>query len=201
MRRDRQGSLIDLERLFAFVARLKDHPHAHERAEVLGLALERLRDVGHRAVIVVVEVTRRRASVPAFRPVRQERDRRVEDFERVGIVLDPDRLARPPKQEIGGVRAGFGIAVQKPGDNPRRSRPRPSRRRAARRDRRALRRPFSAAVRPVSPAAPARPAWPGRRAVSGAVGGSSAHADAPAKKAAIARLAKRARAGCRIAQF
>ena len=85
---------------------------------MLGLALERLRDVGHRAVIVVVEVTRGGAGVPALRPIRLEGDRRVEDFERVGIVLDADRLTRPLKQEIGGVRTGFGIDVQKQGDDP-----------------------------------------------------------------------------------
>ena len=33
-------------------------------------------------------------------------------------MLDPDRLSRPLKQEIGGVRAGFGIGVQKQGDDP-----------------------------------------------------------------------------------
>ena len=119
VRRDRQGALIDLERLFAFSPRLEDGRHAHQRAEVLGLALERFGNVGHRTVIVVVEVMRSGASVPAFRPVRQERDRRVEDLERIGILLDPDRLPRPPKQKIGGVRTGFGIAVQKPGDDPR----------------------------------------------------------------------------------
>ena len=170
---------------------------------MLGLALERLRDVGHRALIVVVEVTRGRAGVPALRPVGLKRNRRVEDFERVGIVLDPDRLARPLKQEIGGVRAGFGIVVQKPGDDPgslvrvlRGGEPRIEIGALFRgRFRRRLvlfrlRRPSGLAWGPARPGV-----------ASGAAGGSSAHADAPARKAAIARLAKRERAGCRIAQF
>src|ERR1700689_1272239 len=97
MRSDLQDALIDLERLSPFLTRFEDHPHAHERPEVLGFALERLRDVGHGALIVVVEVTRGGAGIPALRPVRLERNRRVEDFERVGIVLDADRLARPLK--------------------------------------------------------------------------------------------------------
>ena len=117
MRRDRQRALIDLERVFFLAARLEDGRHPHERAEVVGLALERLRNVGHRAVIVVVEVTRGRAGVPAFRPIRQEGDRLVEDRERVGIVLDPDRLPRAMKQKIAGVRAGFGVSMEKPAND------------------------------------------------------------------------------------
>ena len=85
---------------------------------MLRLALQRLRDVGHRAVVVVVEIAGGRAGVPAFRPVGMKRDRRIEDLERVGIFLRADRLSGPLQQEIAGVRAGLCIGLQQQGDDP-----------------------------------------------------------------------------------
>ena len=172
--------------------------HAHERAEVVGLALERLRDVRHGAVIVVVEIARGGAGVPAFRPVRQERDSLIEDFERVGIAFDPDRLPSPLKQKVAGVGTGFGIEVQKPADDARGlvsilggGEPRieiGALFRGRFRGRLVLfrLRPFVCGAWPSG--------LPGAAGLSGlscgAAGGSAARAEAPAKRTASAKLAK-----------
>src|SRR5208282_2946959 len=61
MRRDGLRALVDLQGLFAFAERFQNGRHPHERAEVPRLALERLSDVGHRSLIVVLEIARCRA--------------------------------------------------------------------------------------------------------------------------------------------